>query len=91
MFGIVVAIIAIICCLLVVLNAIAQERLGTALLFFLLLILNVYILVVDIKKYRNPDEYETHIVHNVEGYSIDSTMTINGVDTTKTYTITYWK
>jgi hypothetical protein len=91
MFGIILACVAAVICILACLNDIAQEKIGGSLFFALLAVLNVYILVVDIKKYKNPDEYETHIVHNVEGYSVDSTMTINGTDTTKTYTLTYWK
>ena len=91
MFGIILACVAIVLCILACLNNIVQEKIGGSLFFALLVILNVYILYIDIKKYNNPDAVETHIVHNVEGYSVDSTMTINGTDTTKTYTLTYWK
>jgi len=91
MFGIILACVAAVICILACLNNIAQEKIGGSLFFALLAVLNVYILCVDIKKYKNPNEVETHIVKNIEGYQIDSTLTINGVDTTKTYTITYWK
>ena len=93
MFGIILAIVAIVCCGLALIIDLATKRIGWAIVMGISVILNAYILKIDIEKYhaKQNHEFETTIVKNVVGYNIDSTLTINGADTTKTYTITYWK
>ena len=34
---------------------------------------------------------QTTVVKDIQGFSVDTTLTISGTDTTKTYTLTYWK
>lgn len=91
--GIILAIVAIVACSLVLVLSLINQEFGTAFFMTILVILNVFILVNDIDKYKakNNGEVERKTVENVIGYSIDSTTVINGIDTTKTYTITYWK
>lgn len=65
---------------------------GVSFLMAILVGLNTYILITNINRLNNPqDEVETHVVKNVKEYYVDSTLVINGADTTKTYTITYIK
>ena len=92
-FGIVLAIVAIVACSISVVLCLINQEFGGAFFMMILAILNVFILVNDIDKYKakKNGEVERKTVENVIGYSIDSTTVINGVDTTKTYTITYWK
>lgn len=78
-------------CLVAMIRNIIDGDLGGTILFFGLFLLNVFCLINDIDTLRNPDKVETTVVKNVVGYQVDSTMTINGADTTKTYTLTYWK
>ena len=52
---------------------------------FLLLLMSIFILAV------NAGVYNTKTVTKVVGYDVDGTIVINGTDTTKTYTLTYWK
>lgn len=91
-FIIILAIIAIITCLI---SSIMNARVGNygiSFLMALLVGLNTYILITNINELNNPqDEMETYVVRNVKEYYVDSTVVINGVDTTKTYTITYLK
>ncbi len=91
-FIIILAVIAIITSLI---SSIMNARVGNfgISLFMLLLVgLNTYILITYINRLNNPqDEVETYVVKNVKEYYVDSTVVINGVDTTKTYTITYLK
>lgn len=83
--------VAAIFCLVAMIRDIIDGDLGGTILFFGLFLLNVFCLINDIDTLRNPDKVETTVVKNVVGYQVDSTMTINGADTTKTYTLTYWK
>ena len=54
----------------------------------LLIILNAVLLKTNIDTLNKP---ETFIVDEIKEYYVDSTLVINGADTTKTYTITYLK
>jgi len=90
MFGIILAVVALILCTITSIDDAANGKPIGAVIFGLLAIMNLYILVVDIKKYKS-DEPKTYIEKNVVEYHIDSTITINQADTTKTYTITYLK
>jgi hypothetical protein len=91
LFLTILAAVAAIFCLVAMIRDIIDGDLGGTILFFGLFLLNVFCLINDIDTLRNPDKVETTVVKNVVGYQVDSTMTINGADTTKTYTLTYWK
>lgn len=45
----------------------------------------------SIDKFNNPEHYRTLTIREIKEYQIDSTIIISGTDTTKTYTITYFK
>ena len=57
----------------------------------LFVFLNIFLLNYHIDKYNESQEIKTTIVKDIKEFSIDSTLTISGADTTKTYTLTYWK
>ena len=91
MTGIILAIVAIICCSIAfIINVANSDVLGT-IIMLLLIFLNAFLLKCNIDKYNEPQEIQTTIVKDIQGFSVDSTLTISGVDTTKTYTLTYWK
>lgn len=92
-FIIILAVIAIIICFI---SSIANARVGNygiSLLMAILVGLNTYILITNINELNNPQEenVKTYVVKDIKEYYVDSTVVINGVDTTKTYTITYLK
>ena len=91
-FTIILAALAVVTCFI---SAIVNANVGNYGISFLMAILvglNTYILITNINRLNNPkDEVETHVVKNVKEYYVDSTLVINGADTTKTYTITYLK
>jgi len=78
-------------CFITMILDIVKGDLGGSILFLGLCLLNVFCFINDLDELRNPDKVDTTVVKNVVGYQVDSTMTINGADTTKTYTLTYWK
>ena len=89
--GIIAAIVAIICCSIAfIINVANSDVLGT-IIMLLLILLNLFLLKLNIDKYNESQEIQTTIVKDIQGFSIDSTLTISGADTTKTYTLTYWK
>ena len=45
----------------------------------------------SIDKLNNPEHHQTLTIREIKEYQIDSTTIISGDDTTKTYTITYFK
>ena len=57
----------------------------------MLIFLNAFILKVNLDMHNESQEIQTTIVKDIKEFSVDSTLTISGVDTTKTYTLTYWK
>ena len=57
----------------------------------LLVFLNVFILKLNLDSHNKSQEIQTTIVKDIQGFYVDSTLTISGADTTKTYTLTYWK
>lgn len=91
-FTIILNALAIITCVIAfILNARAGY-LGTSLLMTILIGVNTYCLINNINRINNPqDEVKTYVVNNVKEYYIDSSIVINGADTTKTYIITYLK
>ena len=89
--GIILAVVAIICCSIAfIINVANSDVLGT-IIMLLLIFLNAFLLKLNIDKYNESQEIQTTIVKDIQGFSVDSTLTISGVDTTKTYTLTYWK
>ena len=89
--GIIAAIVAIICCSIAfIINVANSDVLGT-IIMLLLIFLNAFLLKLNIDKYNESQEIQTTIVKDIKEFSVDSTLTISGVDTTKTYTLTYWK
>ena len=89
--GIIAAIVAIICCSIAfIINVANSDVLGT-IIMLLLIFLNAFILKCYVNIHNESQEIQTTIVKDIKEFSIDSTLTISGVDTTKTYTLTYWK
>lgn len=91
MFGIVLAAIAVVCCGIACAVDLLVKKYLSAVLFGVLALVNVYILCYDIKKLNEPIEPHRVQIENVIKYDVDSTTVINGSDTTKTYTIYYYK
>ena len=89
--GIILAIVAIICCLIVFIIDVIHSDAPSAIGMILLVFLNIFILKYNLDEYNEPQEVQTTIVKDIQGFSVDSTLTISGADTTKTYTLTYWK
>ena len=91
MTGIILAIVAIICFTIVFIDSVANSNISGAIITLLLIFLNVYLLKLNIDKYIESQETRTTIIKDIKEFSVDSTLTISGADTTKTYTLTYWK
>lgn len=91
MFGIILSIVAIICCLITFIISVADSEIIGAIVMLLLVCINIFLLKCNIDKYNEPQEIQTTIVKDIQGFSVDSTLTISGADTTKTYIVTYWK
>ena len=89
--GIILAIIAIICFTIVFIDSVANSNISGAISTLLLIFLNVCLLKLNIDKYIESQETQTTIIKDIKGFSVDSTITISGADTTKTYILTYWK
>ena len=64
---------------------------GWGVVFIFWAIVNGVLCAINIQDLGKEDQPQKFEVSNVKEYSIDSTMVINGADTTKTYVITYWK
>ena len=90
-FGIILAIVAIICCSIALIFDIIHYDGSNAIYMLLFVFLNIFILKYNLDEYNKPQEIQTTIVKDIQGFSIDSTLTISGADTTKTYILTYWK
>lgn len=89
--GIILTIIALICCSIAfIINVANSDVLGT-IIMLLLVFINIFILKYNLDEYNKPQEVQTTVVKDIQGFSVDSTLTISGADTTKTYTLTYWK
>ena len=89
--GIILAIVAIICCLIAFIINVANSEIIGAIIMILLVCVNAVLLKFNLDEYNKPQEVQTTIVKDIQGFSVDSTLTISGADTTKTYTLTYWK
>ena len=91
MTGIIFAIIAIICFTIVFIDSVANSNISGAISTLLIIFINVLLLKYNIDKYIESQETQTTIIKDIKEFSVDSTLTISGADTTKTYTLTYWK
>ena len=89
--GIILAIAGIICCLITFIISVANSDIIGAIIMLLLVFINIFILKYNLDEYNKPKEVQTTVVKDIQGFSVDSTLTISGADTTKTYTLTYWK
>lgn len=89
--GIILAVVAIICCSIAFIIHVANSEIIGAIIMLLLVCVNVFILKLNLDEYNESQEIQTTIVKDIQGFSVDSTLTISGADTTKTYTLTYWK
>lgn len=89
--GIILAIIAIICFTIVFIDSVANSNISGAISTLLLIFINVLLLKFNIDKYIESQETQTTVIKDIKEFSVDSTLTISGADTTKTYTLTYWK
>ena len=89
----ILAIVAIVLCSCAAIAQFATENFGYGLALLALGLVNIYILkdAVDDFHAKESGEPASTVVSDVVGYKIDSTITINNADTTKTYTVTYWK
>ena len=56
-----------------------------------LTVIIVYLFLLLYNICNESPKNQTTIVKDIQGFSVDSTLTISGTDTTKTYTLTYWK
>lgn len=93
MLAISINIIAIVLCFLGIIIGIINDKPGLIIVMTLLLIFDMTLFISNIKDYnsKNPENVATTVVHDVKGYQVDSTIIINGSDTTKTYILTYWE
>lgn len=89
--GIILAIVAIICCSIAFIISVIRSDVSGSIGMLLLVFLNVFILKLNLDRHNKSQEIQTTIVKDIQGFSVDSTLTISGADTTKTYTLTYWK
>ena len=89
--GIILAVVAIICCSIAFIIDIIHYDGSNAIYMLLFIFLNIFLLNYHIDKYNESQEIKTTIVKDIKEFSVDSTLTISGADTTKTYILTYWK
>ena len=90
-FGVILAIVAIICCSIGFIICVIESDKKGAIGMFLLVCVNVFMMIVNLHIHNEPQEIQTTIVKDIQEFSVDSTITISGADTTKTYILTYWK
>lgn len=90
---IILAIIAAVCCTIAAAYSFIAEKYASGIFMIGLVILNICTFAHNLNKYlaKRNRELKTEIVKNVVKYDVDSTIVINGADTTKTYTLTYLK
>ena len=89
--GIILAIAGIICCSIAFIIDVIYSDAPSAIGMILLVFLNIFILKYNLDEYNKPQEVQSTVVKDIQKFSVDSTLTISGADTTKTYTLTYWK
>jgi len=91
--GIILAIAGMIFCITTVIIHLYNGEWGGAFCMSMLFLLNCFLLGANIDKQENikSGKLKTEIVKDVVKYQVDSTIIINGSDTTKTYTLRYLK
>ena len=80
-----------IACIVFAIKCFADDSPGWGMIMIFWAVVNGVLCASNIRDLGKEDEPQKIVVSNVKEYSIDSTMVINGADTTKTYVITYWK
>lgn len=90
---IILAILAIIFCFGGAIAQFVSENIGYGLALLALGVFNIFLLEDAINDSRAKENNEpiATVVSDVAGYKVDSTIVINAADTTKTYTVTYWR
>ena len=86
-----IQIILIIICIYFTIRCFSDDMPGWGVVFIFWAIVNGLLCAKNIQDLGKEDQPQKFEVSNVKEYSIDSTIVINGADTTKTYVITYWK
>ena len=91
--AIIISIVAAIFCIVSIYVNLREGDYGAVVFFGFLAILNILIGMYNVGRYnaKKNSETETFTIKNVIEYHIDSTITITGADTTKTYILTYTK
>lgn len=90
MFGIIISFVAAVLCIISCGYQIYNREPISAIFFGFLSVFNIGLFFLNLTNY-NSNEIERHEIENVIRYDIDSTLTISGNDTTKTYTIYYYE
>ena len=85
MTGIILSIVAIIGCLIAFIISVANSEIISAIVMLLLVFITIYNIC------NEPPKNQTTVVKDIQGFSVDTALTISGTDTIKTYTLTYWK
>ena len=80
-----------IACIVFAIKCFADDYPGWGMIMIFWAVVNGMLCASNIRDLGKENEPQKIVVSNVKEYSIDSTMVINGADTTKTYVITYWK
>ena len=90
---IILAILAIILCFGGAIAQFIDENIAHGLALLVLGVFNVFLLedAVNDSHAKENNEPIATVVSDVAGYKVDSTIVINAADTTKTYTVTYWR
>ena len=86
-----IQIILAIACIVFAIKCFADDSPGWGMIMIFWAVVNGMLCASNIRDLGKEDEPQKIVVSNVKEYSIDSTMVINGTDTTKTYVITYCK
>ena len=86
-----IQIVLVIFCITFAIKCFSDDMPGWGALMIFWAVINGILCADNIQDLGKEDQLQKFEVSNVKEYSIDSTMVINGADTTKTYVITYWK
>lgn len=87
MTGIIISLIALVMCLLATVTEYKIGSSGGTIGFGTLSIVNAIVLTANIISYATRNDVKT--IDNVKNYYVDSTVVVNGTDTTKTYKIMF--
>ena len=95
--GIIICIVLIIIFIIMGLVCVMKEEPMAALwagLFALITLVILFYEIKDVKENIEPQGYDVTYpvtIYDVTDFQIDTVMNVNGIDTSKTYVITYWK